>query len=212
MLVVREYAGHRDDPAVAERLTGTEPLRVVLSNTERRRSRVRTTTVDGRDLGVVVARDLADGDVLVTEDGTPIVVELEGIEALVLDLGGVELLPAKALELGHALGNRHWDLALRGEEALFPVRTSRERTEAIVADVVPETVPYRFETVPPTTFDDGGTHSTGAAHTHGGEHAHAHGSHGHEEADPHAHEEAHSHAHGPHTHVHDVGRITGDEE
>lgn len=193
MLVADEYVGHRDDDAVADRLAGTDPVRVVLSDTDRRRSRVRTTTVDGRDLGVVVARDLADGDLLETEEGTLVVVELEGVETLVLDVGSTELSPTAALELGHALGNRHWKLAVRGDEALFPVASSRERTEAVVGDVVPEAVSHRYETVPPTTFDDGPEHGLGVDHAHpaGSEHAHTHGA---------------------GTHTHDVHPVTGDEE
>lgn len=214
MLVATVRLGHREEPDVAARLADVDPPRVVLSDTDRRRSRVRTTTVDGREIGVVCGRDLDDGDVLETDDGTLVVVELEPVEALVLDVGGTDdgLAPPAALALGHALGNRHWDLALRGEEALFPVRTSRERTEAVVADVVPEAVPYRFETVSPTTFDEEGGHSADLAHTHERGHGHSHGHDPRANEGEHAHSHSHSHAHGHQTHVHGVGPLTGDDE
>ncbi|WP_256300901.1 urease accessory protein UreE [Haloarchaeobius salinus] len=159
MLVADRYLGHRDDGSVATRLADTSPASVhdvVLSETDRRRSRVRTTTTTGRDLGVLVARDLADGDVLATEDGELVVVELEPVDALVLDLAVADISVEEALELGHALGNRHWDLAMRGSEALFPVPDTRDRMRATVRSLVPEGVPVNFESVPPTTFDDGG--------------------------------------------------------
>ena len=60
MLVAETYVGHRDDASVASALADSDPHRVVLSDTERRRSRVRTETTHGRDLGVVVGRVLAD--------------------------------------------------------------------------------------------------------------------------------------------------------
>lgn len=181
MLVATVRLGHREEPDVAARLADVDPPRVVLSDTDRRRSRVRTTTVDGREIGVVCGRDLDDGDVLETDDGTLVVVELEPVEALVLDVGGTDdgLAPAAALAVGHALGNRHWDLAVRGTEALFPVTTSRERMDDVVDDAVPETVPRRYETVSPGVFDDtpsgGATHGTDAvhAHTHGDGHEHS---------------------------------------
>jgi urease accessory protein len=194
MLLATEYVGHRDDPDVAARLADADPLTVVLSGTDRRRSRVRTATVDGRDLGVVCARDLEDGDVLGTEDGALVLVELEGVETLVLDLGTGVLSPADALELGHALGNRHWDLALRGTDALFPVTTSRERVHAVVEEAVPEAVPRRYERVSPALFDGRANHTQ----THGedADHAHSHGD-GHSHDDGHGHGDSHSHGDDP---------------
>ncbi len=156
----------------------------MLSDTERQRSRVRTETTDGCDLGIVVARDLADGDVLEAEDGTLVVVELAAIEALVLDFADSEVSPTAALELGHAVGNRHWNLAVRDRETLFPVTDSKERMETTVAELLPADVPTRYEHVPPTTFDDEGVDHThrdgtgmhdGDGHSHGGGHAHDHG-------------------------------------
>lgn len=164
MLVAETYLGHRDDPAVAAQLAEMDAERVVLSDTERQRSRVRTETTAGVDIGVVVGDDLADGDVLETETGRLVVVTLEAVSALVLDFEGANVKPLAALELGHALGNRHWGLAVRDGEALFPVTDSPERMERMVADHLPDGVNTRVEEVPPTTFDDD--------HTHGGDHSH----------------------------------------
>jgi urease accessory protein len=178
MLVADTYLGHRDDATVAEDIDTSDHATVVLSDTERQRSRVRTETTDGRDLGIVVARDLADGDVLEAENGTRIVIELAAIEALVLDFADSEVSPTAALELGHAVGNKHWNLAVREREALFPVTDSKERMETTVAELLPADVPMRYEHVPPTTFDDGGVEHTygDGDHSHGGAgHAHDHG-------------------------------------
>ena len=172
MLVAEEYLGHRGDPAVADLLDAADgdPHRVALTDTERQRSRVRTETADGRDLGIVVADELADGDVLATADGDLVVVDLAAVEVLVVDFSDADVAATAALEVGHALGNRHWDLAVREHEALFPVADTRERTATTVADLLPAGVTTRFETVSPATFDD-------ATPEHGddeGEHSHHH--------------------------------------
>lgn len=186
MLVADTYVGHREDPDVAERLADADPARVVLSDVDRRRSRVRTETEDGRDLGVVVGRELADGDVLETDSGDLVVVELAAVEALVLDFTNADVSALAALELGHAAGNRHWDLAVRDGEALFPMADSRERMEAAVADHLPEDVTVRTERVPPTTFDDGdGAHAGGHEHSHGDGHSHSHDGRSHDHAHDH---------------------------
>ncbi|MFU1783323.1 urease accessory protein UreE [Haloarcula japonica] len=192
MLVTDTYLGHRNDDAVAEAVDTSDHATVVLSDTERRRSRVRTETTDNRDLGIVLARDLADGDVLEAEDGTLVIVELAAIEAMILDFADSDVSPTAALELGHAVGNRHWNLAVRGQEVLFPVTDSKTRMEAAVADLLPADVPTRYEHVPPTTFDDSGVdHSHGDGdHTHGG----------------------HSHGGAGHSHNHDVRTIDGGDQ
>jgi urease accessory protein len=210
MLVAESHLGHRGDPELAARLEEADPYRVVLSDTDRQRSRVRTETTDGTDVGIVVGADLGDGAVLETGSGDLVVVELAAVDALVLDFSAAEVSPLSALELGHALGNRHWDLAVRGQEALFPVPDTRERMRDAVADLLPEGVTTRFEGVPPTTFDEGGGgHAHGgegaSAHSHEGkmDHTHAHGD------NAHAHDD-HTHVHGDHSHG--VRSVDGGED
>jgi urease accessory protein len=160
MLVADSYLGHRSELSVEE------PLLVTLSDTERRRSRVRTETADGREVGIVVGRELGDGDVLEADGGIRVVVELAAVEAVALDLGGLS--PAAALELGHDFGNRHWDLAVREGEALLPVPDSRERMDDALDRLLPDGADWRHLSVPPTTFD--GTPDHGHDHSHDGHH------------------------------------------
>ncbi|WP_459192856.1 urease accessory protein UreE [Halosimplex sp. J119] len=188
MLVAEEFVGTLDDDAVAERVDAGDPLIVAVDETERRRSRFRTTADDGTDLGVVVARELRDGDVLSTGDRL-VVVSLEAIEAMAIDFGGVaapdRAAVTTALELGHAVGNRHWDLAVEGERAYLPLADSRERMEATVEPHLPDGATIEYDEVPPTLFDKGD----------GADHSHSHGEDGH----------AHSHGEGDHSHSHDHG-------
>ncbi|WP_436911018.1 urease accessory protein UreE [Halosimplex marinum] len=191
MLVAEEFVGTVDDEAVAERVDRADPLRIAVDGTERRRSRFRTTAEDGTDLGVVVARELRDGDVLTTGDRL-VVVSLEAVEAMVVDFAGVDnpdrAAVTAALELGHAVGNRHWDLAVEGGRAYLPLADTRERMEDTVEPHLPDGATVGYEEVPPTLFDeDGGA----GGHSHGsGEAGH---SHGHSDS-------GHSHSHGGGTH------------
>ncbi len=183
MLVADTYLGHRDDPAVAEQLTAGEAITVVLSDLERQRSRVRTDSVDGQDLGIVVGRDLADGDVLEAEDGTLVRVELASVEALALDFADSDVTPIAALEIGHALGNRHWDLAVRGSTALFPVSDDRTRMDTAIDGLVPDDVRTQYVTVSPTIFDD----------VAGPDHGHSHDDHERNHTHDHSHDDDRTH-------------------
>ncbi|MFC7021239.1 MULTISPECIES: hypothetical protein [Haloarcula] len=123
------------------------------------------------------------------------IVALTDVEALVLELAGADVSATAALELGHALGNRHWGLAVRDAGALFPVTDSGERMETLGRDLLPEGVSVRYESAPPTTFDD-----ATPDHDHGG------GTDGHDHGDgTDGHHRGHSHPHGDH----DVRTIDG---
>jgi len=196
MLVAEEFVGTLDDDAVATRVETEAHLTITVDDVERRRSRFRTTADDGRDIGVVVARDLRDGDVL-DAGGTLVVVSLEPVDALVIDFGGVRApdtgVLTAALELGHAVGNRHWDLTVEDECAYLPLADSRDRMAATIDPHLPDGARTRTEPVQPTLFDAG---STGGGH----EHDHGDGGHSHDAAG-----HSHSHATHDHPHSHDAG-------
>lgn len=157
--------------------------RLVLDEAQRRRSRFRAETEAGTEVGVVApgVGGLRPGDVLV-EDDRMVVVALDGREAVTVDLpaaddhGGTEL-AAALLEAGHALGNRHWELAVRDGTAYVPVADDHERTRSVLADVLPDGTELGRATVDPTLFD-GSTpahgHGGGQERSDGHEHGHRH--------------------------------------
>lgn len=170
----------------ADSLAETDRETVTVGGDQRRRSRFRTTTDSGREIGIVVGRELRAGDVLSTGagDGPPIEVALEPVEAVVVCLADAAADLTAAVALGHAAGNRHWDMAVRGQEVLFPAAESDARTDATLAPHLPEGAVVSRERVSPALFD-GQVESAG--HAHGDGHSHAHGT-----DTPHSHEQSHS--------------------
>lgn len=196
MLVADRVLGNVDeDPDLARRYDGRpegEIEEVVLDERERRKSRFRTTTTAGTDLGVVVegTDGLAPGDVLVDDDERMVVVAFADREALVVELerveSGAETLATLA-RVGYEVGNRHWDLATRDGEVLVGLGTDGDRIAETVASELPPGATTRRESVDPTLFDESVDHGHGdEGHDHG-EHSHSHG-HG---TQTHSHGEAH---------------------
>ncbi|ARS88796.1 urease accessory protein UreE [Natrarchaeobaculum aegyptiacum] len=191
--------------------------RLVIDADRRRRSRFRTTTDAGTDVGVVLERAaLSAGDVLLCEDDRMIVVAFEPLEAFAVDLP--EPSPATleaAVELGHRVGNQHWDLAVEAGTVYVPLEADRHIVERVVADVVPGSE-IREVTVEADLFvtDVDAEPSEHDHHHHDSSHEHEHGhthDHGHSDGDQHhsharCHDDgdAHHHHHGhDHTHDHD---------
>lgn len=208
MLVADAYLGTVADPTLRERLDETDPLAVTLDDTARRRSRVRTTAADGTPIGIVVGRELRNGDVL-EADGTLVVVSLASVSAMVVDFGdvGEELgVVVAALRLGHAVGNRHWDLVVHGSRAYVPATDDRERMEAEVRPHLPEGAAVAYEDVSPAMFDDA---TVAPDHGHAGSNEEDHHGHTHDHDGDHDHKDEHPHPHNheegnhhPHDHGH----------
>ncbi|THE66311.1 urease accessory protein UreE [Salinadaptatus halalkaliphilus] len=181
-----ELAARRDDHAAAGTLE-----RVVLEADNRRRSRFRATTDAGTDIGVVLDRAaVSAGDVLVCEADRMIVVAFEPLEALAVTLPEAtdDALEA-AVELGHRIGNQHWDLAVEDGVVYVPLEADRHIVERVVANVVANS------TVSETTVD-ADLFVTDLEDEPGYDGSHADHEHGHDDHD-------HGHTHADHSHDHD---------
>jgi urease accessory protein len=189
MLVADTYLGSLTDEDIDDRVEAADSLQVVLDDTDRQRSRVRTTTVDGTDLGITVSRELRNEDVLAAKDRDSddgeylVVVELEGVSAVALSFDDVsrDALPS-AVALGHAVGNRHRDLAVVDERVLIRAEQDSNRLESLLAAHLPDGATTARTTVPPAAFDSdtGHTHaSSDHSHTSSGHHADEHTNHSH---------------------------------
>lgn len=208
MHVYDTYEGNKSEEVIAQRLAAESVETVTVDDDQRRRSRVRIETDAGTEVGIVVGRTLQSGDVLSADSGgeSLLAVSLEPTEAVVVDLSAVgdgELVTAVAL--GHAVGNRHWDLALRDEAVVIPATESDARIDATLDPHLPDGASVRRETVSPALFDGGGPGTSD--HGHDGGHTHDHGHNG---GHDHGHNGEHDHGHGTgqtHTrgHSHDDG-------
>jgi len=184
------------DPELAAEIDAHEQAgtleTVVLDDTERKRSRLRVTTDAGTDLGVLVDQpELVAGDVLLIDTDRAVVVAFEERTAFVIEFPAAEAAVSTGVELGHRIGNQHWDLAVDGATIYIPVEADRAIIEDVLGPYVPDGATTRYETVDAERFIDGGDNET-AAGDHGVDHDHEH-EHGHDHG--HSHDDAHDHDH-----------------
>jgi len=193
------------DPELAAKIESHEDAgtleRVVLETGDRRKSRLRVETDAGTDLGILVDQpELSAGDVLFVDDGHAAVIEFEEIEAFVIELPeATESTLLAAVELGHRVGNQHWDVAVEAGTVYVPVEADKSIIESVLGEYLPAGAETHYEVVEAERFVDGETMDHGH-----GDHDHSHGSgsdhdHSHDHAD-------HDHSHGDgsdHSHSHD---------
>jgi len=201
------------DPELAEAVAARERAgtleRIVLDDTERRRSRLRVTTEAGTELGVIVDQpELTAGDVLILDDDRAVVVAFEPREAFVVEFPTAEAAVSTAVTFGHRVGNQHWDVAVEGDTVYIPVEADRSIVEDVLGPYLPPGAATRYETVEAERFieDDEpeGDHEHGDGHEHGHDHGHG-GDHSHDHGGDHSHDHGgdHSHDHGDgHEHDH----------
>ncbi|MFC7042947.1 urease accessory protein UreE [Halonotius sp. GCM10025705] len=190
-----------DDPDLAAEIDAHEAAgtleTVVLDDTERKRSRLRVTTDAGTDLGVLVDQpELVAGDVLLCNDDRAVVVAFEEREAFVIEFPATEAAVSTGVELGHRIGNQHWDLAVEAATLYIPVEADRAIIEDVLGPYIPAGATTRYETVDAERFIEGDDDT--AAADHGVDHDHVSD----QSHDDHDHEHEHSHDHG-HSHDHD---------
>ena len=190
------------DPELAAEIDAHEQAgtleTVVLDDTERKRSRLRVTTDAGTDLGVLVDQpELVAGDVLLIDTDRAVVVAFEERTAFVIEFPAAEAAVSTGVELGHRIGNQHWDLAVDGATIYIPVEADRTIIENVLGPYIPAEATTRYETVDAERFIDGGDDDATVG-DHGVDHDHAHGD------DAHNHgEESHAHGDDEHGHSHD---------
>ena len=168
--------------------------RVVLETSDRRKSRLRVETDAGTDLGILVDQpELSAGDVLFVDDDHAALIEFEEIEAFVIELPeATESTLLATAELGHRIGNQHWDLAVEAGTLYVPVEADRSIIETVLGEYLPAGAETRYETVAAEQFVDGEMMDHGHA-----DHDHSHGD-----------DDGHSHDHGDHDHSHGDGDHT----
>jgi urease accessory protein len=179
---------------------------VVLDDTERRKSRLRVETDAGTDLGILVDQpELSAGDVLVLDDDRAVVVEFEAREAFVIELPEpTESTQMVTVELGHRIGNQHWDIAVDDGTVYIPVEADKAIIEDVLGPYLPADAETRYEIVDADRFING---DRSVDHSHGSDHDHDHGhgsDHDHSHDSDHSHDHEHNHE-SEHSHSHEGG-------
>lgn len=163
MIVVNSITGNvNTDESLADTYDAYEAAdkveTVTVDPEQRKRSRVRTTTDDGTEIGIVVddRSELESGDVLVLNDDRMIVVEFEKREVMVIEYPDPESFDdvASVAKLGHAIGNHHWDLQTRDGVLYVPLSDARRIVESVVTDMLPPDAVVRYERIDSTVFTD----------------------------------------------------------
>ena len=205
-----------DDPDLAAAVDDHEAAgtleTVELDDTDRKRSRLRVKTDSGTDLGVLVDQpELAAGDVLVLTDDRAVVVAFESREVFVIEFSGSETAVATVVELGHRIGNQHWDVAVDGGTIYVPVDADRAIIEDVLGPYIPDGATTRYETVDAEQFVEGDDPVADHGHGDDGDHSHSHDHDGHEHDHSHDHDHEQDHDH-DHEHGHDHSHEQGHDE
>jgi len=105
------------------------------------RSRFRGRTNGGTEVAVTLDRGtvLRDGDVLTwdEDDGTALVARVDLGEVMVIDFSALrgqlpEIVLARGVQVGHALGNQHWPAVVSGTRVFVPLTLARDVMAAVV--------------------------------------------------------------------------------
>jgi urease accessory protein len=169
MNVYNIYEGNRrSNETLADSIDDSALETVVVTETERRRSRFRTETASETEVGIVVGHELRTGDILAAADKRAPLLEVEimPIRALAFD---ISVFPSarEAVTFGHMIGNRHWNLAIRDDSVLVHTNEPEDHVIQTVSETLPPGADIEWETVPPDLFDTADSNHSHSTH---GEH------------------------------------------
>lgn len=178
-------------------LAGDAAETLTLTYERRERSRQRVRLDSGREAGLFLppGTQLADGDLLLAEEG--VLIRVRAAAESVSTARTAD--PLRLARACYHLGNRHVPLQVGpGWLRYLPDHVLDDMLRLLGLSVAVETV--RFEPEAGAYAHRPGIETAGAGFGHGHAHAHAHG-HGH--AHDHRHDHQHDHPSAPHDHVHD---------
>ena len=140
--LAQTYLGNSiEDVSLAERLKQARALGqcldVHISQTDSRKGRIHAHTTSGIAVGIVKSRDwaLRDRDVLETEQGRLLLVNLQAQKVIVLRF--TEPVPdctIKLIHLGHVLGNHHWPIIVQDHQIYVELVVDAEVIESTIRE------------------------------------------------------------------------------
>lgn len=132
MLSLNKIVGDAASPQISERLHQLDHHglveRIILSETDRLRKRLRVSTDKGTDCAITLDRStqLESGSVLLLSDERAVIVQLDEIQWMVLEADSTEA----AIEMGFLAGHLHWRVKFDGPYLLVAM----ERPENVYKD------------------------------------------------------------------------------
>jgi urease accessory protein len=140
--LAQTYLGNSiEDARLAERISKARDsghcMEVHISQTDSRKGRIHAHTTSGVTVGIVKSRDwsLRNGDVLETEQGQLLLVNLQEQKVIVLRF--TEPVPDSAIaliHLGHVLGNHHWPIIVRDRQLYVELVADPEVIESTIRE------------------------------------------------------------------------------
>lgn len=140
--VAQTYLGNLiDDAGLAERVEKARNsghcLDVRIGQTDSRKGRIHAHTTSGVSVGIVKSRDwsLRDGDVLETEQGQLLLVNLQEQKVIVLRFTEpVSDCALKLIHLGHVLGNHHWPIVVQEHKLYVELAIDAQVIESTIRE------------------------------------------------------------------------------
>jgi urease accessory protein len=105
---------------------------------DRTKGRILTQTQSGQPVGIVKARQwtLREGDVFVTPGNRFVLVSLQPQSVMALRFEAGVNNPIALLHLGHALGNQHWPVTVKGETMYVELVSDAAQMESTLRKIV----------------------------------------------------------------------------
>jgi urease accessory protein len=138
---VAAVLGNAADEPWPGRLAGARIDVLRLDQAEAQKSRLRKATEGGTDVAMALDRgvQVRDGDVLAWNGASraAVVARVDLNDVLIIDLGGLAAesaaeAMAACVGLGHALGNQHWPVVIKGSRVYVPLMVA----EGVMASVL----------------------------------------------------------------------------
>lgn len=140
--VAQTYLGNLiEDAELAKRIEKARNLGhcldVRIGQTDSRKGRIHAHTTSGVTVGIVKSRDwsLRDGDVLETEQGKLLLVNLQEQKVIVLRFSeSASDCALRLIHLGHVLGNHHWPIIVQEHKLYIELVVDAQVIESTIRE------------------------------------------------------------------------------
>jgi urease accessory protein len=150
--IAKTYLGNiQNNLQLSEQLTSENCLEVHLDYSDRYKGRIHVHTDSGVAIGIIKSRDhpLQTGDLFQTDSEKLVLIRLQEPELLVLDLATIksDISPVQLVNLGHALGNHHYPIAIKNNKIYVQLITNKSALEKLIKNLNIPNLQINYERV-----------------------------------------------------------------